>query len=105
MVFKTIACDNGCENLDHMGMEQSTTKGKRTKVYYAHPYSAWESGSNENANKLIRRFVPKGTDIGQLIHRGIKRIERWVNEYPRAILGGHSAKMAVLALGQEPIGA
>ena len=105
MGFKTITCDNGCENLDHVGMERSITKGKRTKVYYAHPYSAWERGSNENANKLIRRFVPKGTDIGRLTHREVKRIERWMNEYPRAILGGHSAKMAVLALGQEPIGA
>ena len=77
------------------------TKGKRTKVYYAHPYSAWERGSNENANKLIRRFVPKGTDIGRLTHKEIKRIERWMNDYPRAILCGFSAKMAVLALGQE----
>ena len=84
-------------------MERSTTKGNRTKVYYAHPYSAWERGSNENANKLIRRFIPKGTDIGRLTHKEVKRIERWMNDYPRAILGGLSAKMAVLALGQEPV--
>ena len=102
-IFKTITCDNGSENLDHEGMERSLTKGKRTKVYYAHPYSAWERGSNENANKLIRRFVPKGTDIGRLTHKEVKRIERWMNDYPRAILCGFSAKMAVLALGQEPV--
>ena len=102
-IFKTITCDNGCENLDHEGMERSITKGKRTKVYYAHPYSAWERGSNENANKLIRRFVPKGIDIGKLTQREIKRIERWMNDYPRAILDGLSARLAVLALGQEPI--
>lgn len=100
-IFKTITCDNGCENLDHMGMERSITRGKRTKVYYAHPYSAWERGSNENANKPIRRFIPKGTDIGRLTHKEVKRIERWMNDYPRAILGWLSAKMAVLALGQE----
>ncbi len=48
--FKTITCDNGCENLDYEGIESSAiTKGKRTKVYYAHPYSAWERGSNENS--------------------------------------------------------
>ena len=40
-VFKTITCDNGCENLDHEGMEKSVQSGKRTKVYYAHPYSTW----------------------------------------------------------------
>lgn len=101
-VFKTITCDNGCENLDPDGMEKSVKGGKRTKVYYAHPYSAWERGSNENANKLIRRFIPKGTDIGKLTCKEIKRIQRWMNDYPRAILGGLSAKMAVLALGQEP---
>ena len=61
--FKTITCDNGCENLDFEGMECSVlTKQSRTKVYYAHPYSAWERGSNENANKLIRRFIPKGAN-------------------------------------------
>lgn len=101
-VFKTITCDNGCENLDHESMERSIKGGKRTKVYYAHPYSAWERGSNENANKLIRRFIPKGSDIGRFTRKEIKRIQRWMNDYPRAILDGLSAKMAVLALGQEP---
>ena len=53
--FKTITCDNGCENLDYEGIERSVlTKQSRTKVYYAHPYSAWERGSNENANKFFR---------------------------------------------------
>lgn len=101
-VFKTITCDNGCENLDHESMERSIAGGKRTSVYYAHPYSAWERGSNENANKLIRRFIPKGSDIGRFTRKEIKRVQRWMNDYPRAILDGLSAKMAVLALGQEP---
>ena len=57
-----ITLDNGCENLDYEGMKRSLyTKAKRTKIYY--PYSAYERGSNENANKLIRRFMPKGADI------------------------------------------
>lgn len=87
--FKTITCDNGCENLDYEGIERSVlTKSKRTKVYYAHPYSAWERGSNENANKLIRRFVPKGADIGEFSHERIKLIEHWINNYPRRIFNG-----------------
>ena len=82
--FKTITCDNGCENPDFEGIERSVlTKGNRTKVYYAHPYSAWERGSNENANKLIRRFIPKGADIGKFSHERIKMIEIWMNNYPR----------------------
>ena len=94
--FKTITCDNGCENLDFKGIEKSIRKkGHRTKVYYAHPFSAWERGTNENTNKLIRRFIPKGIDIGTFGHKEIKYIEYWINNYPRRILGGCTAIMAV----------
>lgn len=97
--FKTITCDNGCENLDFEGIERSViTKSKRTKVYYAHPYSAWERGSNENANKLIRRFIPKGADIGKFSHERIKMIEHWINNYPRRIFGGLSSNMLIQQL-------
>ena len=90
--FKTITCDNGNENLDFGGIERSAiNKGKRTKVYYAHPYSAWERGSNENANKLIRRFIPKGSDIGKFSHERIKMIEHWINNYPRRVFDGKSS--------------
>ena len=83
-VFQSITFDNGCENLDMAGIEKSLyTKRPRTTVYYAHPYSAWERGSNEVGNCLIRRFVPKGTDIGKLKVQDVKRIERWMNQYPR----------------------
>ena len=94
--FKTITCDNGCENLDFKSLEQSIrNKGKRTKVYYAHPFSAWERGTNENINKMIRRFIPKGSDIANYSEKEIKRIQLWINNYPRRILGGLSANMAV----------
>lgn len=97
--FKTITCDNGCENLDFEGIERSVlTKQSRTKVYYAHPYSAWERGSNENANKLIRRFIPKGANIGEFSHERIKMIEHWINNYPRRIFGGMSLNMLKIKL-------
>ena len=91
--FKSITMDNGSEFLDSEGLERSCIKPgeKRTECYYAHPYSAWERGSNENANKLIRRFIPKGTDIGKLTQRDIKRIELWMNNYPRRIFGYKTA--------------
>ena len=90
--FKTITCDNGCENLDFEGIERSvSTKQNRTKVYYAHPYSAWERGTNENTNKLIRRFIPKGEDIGKYSSKEIKLIEHWINNYPRRIFNGLSS--------------
>ena len=92
--FKTITCDNGCENLDFEGIENSVrNKRKRTKVYYAHPYSSWERGTNENTNKMIRRFVPKGIDISIFSYKQIKQIQHWINNYPRKILGGLSANM------------
>lgn len=85
--FKTITVDNGVEFLDHKNIERSirNPEEKRTKIYYCHPYSSWERGSNENANRLIRRFIPKGTDIGKFTHEMIKFIEDWINNYPRRI--------------------
>ncbi len=91
-IFKTITCDNGCENLDYVGMERSVLiKGQRTKIYYAHPYSAYERGSNECANKLIRRFIPKGSDISKFTKKQIKYIENRINNYPRRMFGGYSS--------------
>ena len=75
-IFKTITCDNGCENLDFKGMEKSVlTNIPRTQVFYAHPYSAWERGANECANKLIRRFIPKVADISKYSKKFIRYIQ------------------------------
>jgi transposase, IS30 family len=91
--FKTITVDNGCEFLDYKGIEASikNPEENRIKVYYAHPYSSWERGTNENSNKLIRRFIPKGTDIGKINKKMIKYIENWMNNYPRRIFDYKSA--------------
>lgn len=87
-VFKTITADNGSEFLDSDAIKKAAQCGE---VYYAHPYSSWERGSNENGNRILRRFVPKGTDIGTLTDEDLQRIEDWVNNYPRKILGYRSA--------------
>ena len=87
-VFKTITADNGSEFLDSEGIKKAS---KCEEVYYAHPYSSWERGSNENGNRILRRFVPKGTDIGKLTAKELQRIEDWVNSYPRKIHGYKSA--------------
>jgi IS30 family transposase len=91
--FKTITVDNSSEFLDFKGIENSVIKqGKqRTRVYYAHLYSAWERGTNENSNRLIRRFIPKGTDIGKISGVEVKYVEDWINNYPRKIFGYKSA--------------
>lgn len=97
--FKSFTIDNGSEFLDYKGLEASCLKQgeKRTVCYYAHPYSAWERGSNENANKLIRRFVPKGTDIDKLTARDIRRIEQWMNNYPRRLFQYRTANEVYMA--------
>jgi Transposase and inactivated derivatives, IS30 family len=84
MVFQTITVDNGMEFSDFEGIERSRrNKTKRTVLYYCHAYSSYERGSNENLNKMIRRFVPKGTNFDNRTRSEIKEIEKWMNNYPR----------------------
>ncbi len=61
------------------------------EIFYAHSYCSYERGSNENANKLIRRFIPKGTEIENYSDEYITEIENWMNNYPRKIFNGLSA--------------
>lgn len=82
-VFKTITADNGSEFLDSTRIKEAS---HCEEVYYAHPYSSWERGSNENGNRMLRRFIPKGTDLNGLTEEELQRYEDWVNNYPRRIL-------------------
>ena len=98
MKFKTITADNGGEFLDFDSLEKSCrSDARRFKMYFAHPYSSWERGSNENANGIIRRFFPKGTDFSKVSIASIQSVEDWMNDYPRRILGGISANLAAKA--------
>lgn len=91
-IFQTITVDNGSEFADCQGIEKSCRrKGNRTKVYYCHPYSSYERGTNENLNKMIRRWFPKGTDFRQITAKAIQWVEDWINNYPREIHGFRSA--------------
>lgn len=84
-VFQTITVDNGSEFSDCAGMEKSVGGGQRTKIYYCHPYSSWERGSNENQNKMIRRHYPKGMSFEHIGESDVQRVQDWLNNYPRAI--------------------
>ncbi len=92
-VFKTITVDNGTEFSYFNELERSCTKPneKRTKVYYCHPYSSWERGSNENNNKMVRRIVPKGTNFDDMTDDEVLDMQIWINGYPRRIHNYHSA--------------
>jgi IS30 family transposase len=91
--FKSITFDNGPEFLEWKSLEISILKPeeRRTVIYFAHSYSAWERGTNENQNRMIRRFVPKGRDIAEFSKADIQEIEDWMNNYPRKILGYRTA--------------
>lgn len=89
-VFQTITVDNGSEFKDFEALEKAVNRvGKRTKIYYCHTRSPQERGSNENANILVRRWLPKGTDFDKSVTREkIKNIEEWINFYPRRLFKG-----------------
>lgn len=92
-IFQTITVDNGSEFADVEGLERSCLrKGqKRTQVFYCHPYSSHERGTNENINGMIRRWFPKGTDFGKVSAKDVQAVEDWLNAYPREILGFRTA--------------
>ena len=95
--FKTMTFDNGVEFMDYENMEKSCIKkGKRTSIYYAHPYCSGERGTNENNNRMIRRWIPKGTIIDNIDPKFIKKIEEWLNNYPRAMFDYKSSNMLLL---------
>ena len=81
-VFKTITCDNGSEFANLSVLEADTD----TNVYFTHPYSSFEKGTNERHNGLIRRFIPKGKRISDYNLHDIAAIEEWMNTLPRRIL-------------------
>ncbi len=82
-VFKSITADNGSEFSELSALLESL----KSEAYFSHPYSSWERGSNERQNGIIRRFIPKGKAIKDIPLVEVKEIERWMNQYPRKILG------------------
>ncbi len=96
-IFKTITVDNGVEFSDCESMSKSTLhEGERTKMFYCHPYSSFERGSNENLNRMMRRKIPKGTNLDKLTDEDVQGVCGWMNRYPRGILGFNSSESEFL---------
>lgn len=85
-VFQTITVDNGSEFQDCYGMEYGKGSVKRLTVYYCHPYCSCERGSNERANRIIRRFFPKGVSFAKYTSKHCHAAANWMNDLPRKIL-------------------
>lgn len=79
----SITHDQGIEMNEHKLFTQQT----KIKVYFAHPHSPWERGTNENTNGLLRQFFPKGTDFNEISYYRIKRVQHLMNGRPRKVIG------------------
>jgi len=80
---RSLTYDQGQEMAEH----KLFTKSTQIKVYFAHPHSPWERGTNENTNALIRQFFPKGTEFSKVSLKNIKRAQNMLNDRPRKTLG------------------
>lgn len=78
----SITHDQGTEMAEH----QLFTKQTKIQVYFAHPHSPWERGTNENTNGLLRQYFPKGTDFNEVSYYRIKRVQHLMNDRPRKVL-------------------
>jgi IS30 family transposase len=81
-VFKSITADNGSEFAELATLEEITG----TNIYFAHPYTSSERGTNERHNGLIRRFIPKGKSLLNYSIDAIAKIQNWCNTLTRKIL-------------------
>jgi IS30 family transposase len=81
-ITKTLTYDQGKEMSEH----RQFTIDTGIQVYFAHPGSPWERGTNENTNGLIRQYFPKGTEFDKIPVREIKRVQRQLDDRPRAVL-------------------
>jgi IS30 family transposase len=80
---KSLTYDQGKEMSEH----EQFTIDTGIQVYFAHPGSPWERGTNENTNGLIRQYFPKGTDFTQVSKEEILEVQRKLNDRPRRALG------------------
>ena len=82
-LFKTITFDNGGEGARHMEIQ----KEYGIETYFCDPFASWQKGGVENANKLIRHYLPRNTDMSKLSDRDIYLIQEKLNDRPRRCLG------------------
>lgn len=86
VLFRTLTLDNGSEFADQKGMDKTGVT-----VFYAHPQSPGERGSNEHGNKMLRRMFPKGQSLKKATQKDARVAQDWLNAYPREMFGGKSA--------------
>lgn len=91
---RTLTVDNGTEFHDYAALERATT----VRVYFATPYHAWERGTNENTNGLVRQYLPKRHSMAHLTQHDCNRIARKLNQRPRKRLGYRTSEECYVPL-------
>lgn len=91
----TLSLDNGIENRQHATITAATGAA----VYFCDPYSSWQKGGVENANKMLRRYFPKGCDLSQFDQAFVDAVCDRLNKKPRKILGYKSALQLAVEKG------
>lgn len=79
---QTLTYDRGTE----MALHEQLAQQLNISIYFCDPYCPWQRGTNENTNGLLRQYLPKGTELGQLTQRQLQAIEYLLNNRPRRIL-------------------
>ena len=87
-LVKTITCDRGTEFANWREIEEKLN----CDVYFADPYCAWQKGTNENSNGLLREFYPKGRNLSRVSPTTLKRNLALINARPRKVLNFYSAQ-------------
>jgi IS30 family transposase len=96
---KTMTYDQGSE----MALHETLSKRLHMDIFFCDAHSPWQRGSNENANGLIREFLPKGMDLSNVSHQELTAIEHALNHRPRKILGFQSPHEVFSQLKQDSI--
>lgn len=99
--LRTLTTDNGIENKQH----KLTTQKTGIPVFFTDPYSSWQKGGVENANKMLRRYFPKGTDFSKVTQAEVDNALWTINNKPRQSLGFKSAIQCAVEKGLllEPV--
>jgi len=91
---KTLTYDQGSE----MALHETLSAQLRMDIFFCDAHSPWQRGSNENANGLVREYLPKGMDLSKVSHQQLTAIEHSLNHRPRKILNFHSPHEVFTAL-------